>query len=92
LGLMLITTVYIFRGLATPIMRTYINDLTPSNMRATVLSVRSFCIRVTFALMAPVMGWIVDIYSLGQSFLLLGIIVGITTLVASLKLKSLFND
>ena len=92
LGLILITTVYIVRGLATPIMRTYINDLTPSNMRATVLSIRSFCIRVTFALMAPLMGWIVDIYSLGQSFLLLGIIVGITTVVASLKLKSLFND
>ena len=92
LGLILITTVYIVRGLATPIMRTYINDLTPSNMRATVLSIRSFCIRVTFALMAPLMGWIVDVYSLGQSFLLLGIIVGITTLVASLKLKSLFND
>ena len=92
LGLILITTVYIVRGLATPIMRTYINDLTPSNMRATVLSIRSFCIRVTFALMAPLMGWIVDIYSLGQSFLLLGIIVGITSLVASLKLKSLIND
>ena len=92
LGLILITTVYIVRGLATPIMRTYINDLTPSNMRATVLSLRSFCIRVTFALMAPLMGWIVDIYSLGQSFLLLGIIVGITSLAASLKLKSLFND
>ena len=92
LGLILITTVYIVRGLATPIMRTYINDLTPSNMRATVLSIRSFCIRVTFALMAPLMGWIVDIYSLGQSFLLLGIIVGITSLAASLKLKSLFND
>ena len=92
LGLILITTVYIIRGLATPVMRTYINDLTPSNMRATVLSVRSFCIRVTFAVIAPLMGWIADIYTLSQSFLFLGIIVGITSLLASLKLKALSNN
>ena len=92
LGLILITKAYIIRGLATPVMRTYINDITPSNMRATVLSVRSFCIRVTFAIMAPLMGWIADIYTLGQSFLLLGIIVGITSLLASLKLKALSNN
>ena len=92
LGLILITTVYIVRGLATPVMRTYINDITPSNMRATVLSVRSFCIRVTFAIMAPMLGWIADIYTLEQSFLLLGVIVGITSLLASLKLKALSND
>ena len=92
LGLILITTVYVIRGFATPVMRTYINDITPSNMRATVLSVRSFCIRVTFAIIAPLMGWIADIYTLVQSFLLLGIIVGITSLLASLKLKALSND
>ena len=92
LGLILITTVYIIRGLATPVMRTYINDITPSNMRATVLSVRSFCIRVTFAVIAPLMGWIADIYTLFHSFLFLGIIVGITSLLASLKLKALSNN
>ena len=92
LGLILITTVYIVRGLATPVMRTYINELTPSNMRATVLSIRSFCIRVTFAVIAPLMGWIADIYTLFQSFLFLGIIVGITSLIASLKLKALSNN
>ena len=73
-------------------MRTYINDITPSNMRATVLSLRSFCIRVTFAIMAPLMGWIADIYTLEHSFLLLGVIVGITSLLVSLKLKALSND
>lgn len=92
LGLIMITTVYVIRGLATPVMRTYINDITPSNMRATVLSIRSFCIRVTFAIMAPLMGWIADIYTLKQSFLLLAIIVGISGLIASFKLKSLIND
>ena len=70
----MIGIVYLVRGFATPVMRTYINDITPSNIRATVLSIRSFCIRVTFAIMAPLMGWIADIYTLGQSFLLLSLI------------------
>ena len=87
----MITTIYVNRGLATPVMRTYINDITPSNMRATVLSIRSFCIRVTFAIMAPLMGWIADIYTLKQSFLLLAIIVGISGLIASFKLKALLT-
>ena len=38
------------------------------------------------------MGWIADIYTLEQSFLLLGVIVGITSLLAGLKLKTLSND
>ena len=88
----MITTAYIIRGLATPVMRTYINDITPSNIRATVLSVRSFCIRVTFAIVAPLLGWIADIYNLKESFILLGLIVGITSLFASLKLKDLSNN
>jgi MFS family permease len=92
LGLIMIGIVYLFRGLATPVMRTYINDITPSNMRATVLSLRSFCIRATFAAMAPLMGWIADVYSLAESFLLLSLIVGIFGVLASLKLKQLSNN
>ncbi len=92
MGLVMIGIVYLFRGFATPIMRTYINDITPSNMRATVLSIRSFCIRATFAVIAPLMGWIADVYTLSQSFLLLSIIVGICGVLASLKLKQLSNN
>jgi len=91
-GLVMIFIVYLFRGLGTPIMRRYINDITPSNMRATVLSLRSFCVRSTFAIIAPIMGWIADAYSLAQSFLLVGLIVGIIAVIASVKLKRLSDN
>ncbi len=55
---------YIVRGFATPILKGYINRQTFSEMRATVLSIRNFIIRLTFALMAPFIGWLNDAFSL----------------------------
>lgn len=51
---------YLFRGLATPILRNYINESTPSEMRATVLSIRNLIIRLMFAGLGPVLGWQAD--------------------------------
>ena len=91
-GLVLIFIVYILRGLGTPILRTYINNNTPSNIRATVLSIRSFCIRISFAIVAPLIGWIADNYSLAKGFFVVGIIVGVISLLSSIKLKKLINN
>lgn len=55
---------YIVRGFATPILKGYINRQTFSEMRATVLSIRNFIVRLTFALMAPFIGWLNDAFSL----------------------------
>ena len=55
---------YIVRGFATPILKGYINRQTFSEMRATVLSIRNFIIRLTFARMAPFIGWLNDAFSL----------------------------
>ena len=55
---------YIVRGFATPILKGYINRQTFSEMRSTVLSIRNFIIRLTFALMAPFIGWLNDAFSL----------------------------
>ena len=55
---------YIVRGFATPILKGYINQITFSEMRATVLSIRNFVIRLMFAAMAPLVGWLHDLYSL----------------------------
>lgn len=55
---------YIVRGLATPILKGYINRQTFSEMRATVLSIRNFIIRLIFAAMAPFLGWLNDAFSL----------------------------
>ena len=50
------------------------NRYTPSEMRATVMSIRSFIIRGLFASTSPIFGYIADIYSLQQAFFLSGII------------------
>ncbi len=51
---------YGVRGLATPVLRNYINESTPSEIRATVLSLRSLIIRFAFVGMGPFLGWQVD--------------------------------
>ena len=55
---------YIIRGFATPILKGYIYRQTFSEMRATVLSIRNFIIRLIFASMAPFLGWLNDAFSL----------------------------
>ena len=63
-GLFILFIFYIFRGFATPILKGYINQMTFSEMRATVLSIRNFIIRLMFAAIAPFIGWLNDMYSL----------------------------
>lgn len=64
IGLVCLFFFYIVRGFATPILKGYINQITFSEMRATVLSIRNFIIRLMFAAMAPLVGWLHDLYSL----------------------------
>lgn len=55
---------YMVRGIATPVLKDYINGLIESNVRATVLSLRNMFIRVNFAIIGPILGWVTDSYSL----------------------------
>ncbi|MDR1981317.1 MAG: MFS transporter [Tannerellaceae bacterium] len=63
-SLLILLVFYIFRGFATPILKGYVNQITFSDMRATVLSIRNFIIRLIFAVIAPYIGWLNDMYSL----------------------------
>jgi MFS family permease len=71
-GFVLLLGFYMARGLATPTLRYYINKITSSDTRATVLSVRNFIIRALFALLAPLYGLITDRYGLSTALLLAG--------------------
>ncbi len=73
-GLIILYIFYLIRGYATPVLKDYINRVTSSNIRATVLSVRNFVIRLIFALVGPLLGWIKDLYSLPQALTLAGLI------------------
>jgi len=65
---------YAARGIATPVLKDYINRLTTSDIRATVLSVRNFTIRFLFAALGPFLGWYSDKFSLNTALWLAGII------------------
>ena len=88
-GLIFILIIYLLRGIVTPILRNAININTTSNKRATVLSVRSFIIRISFAICAPILGYIAENYSLASSFYILAVVVGFFSLLASFRLSKL---
>lgn len=73
-GLIILYLFYLVRGYATPVLKDYINRITDSGIRATVLSVRNFIIRLLFAITGPLLGWVKDVYSLPQALILAGII------------------
>ncbi len=75
-GLFFVLIIYLLRGLVTPILKNRINQNTCSINRATILSVRSFIIRISFAIVAPFLGYIADAYSLSTAFLILAGIIG----------------
>ena len=85
-GLIFILFIYLLRGLVTPILRNAINENTTSNKRATVLSIRSLIIRISFAISAPILGYIADNYSLVISFYGLAIVVGFFSILSAIKL------
>jgi hypothetical protein len=73
-GLIILYLFYLVRGYATPVLKDYINRITASHIRATVLSVRNFIIRLLFALTGPLLGWVKDIYTLPKALMLAGFI------------------
>ena len=65
---------YLIRGVATPVLKDYVNMNTPSDIRATVLSVRNFVIRMIFVVLAPAIGFFTDLYSYQWAFVIVGTI------------------
>ncbi|MCX6280695.1 MAG: MFS transporter [Bacteroidetes bacterium] len=76
-GLIFLLIFYLARGLATVTLRNYINIITSSDIRATVLSVRNFIIRLIFVITGPLFGWITDHYGLRTAIFSAGTIFGL---------------
>lgn len=72
---------YVVRGIATPVLKDYINRITTSDIRATVLSVRNFLIRILFSILGPFIGYFADLYSLRQALALAGVIFLVCSLI-----------
>jgi len=70
---------YFVRGIATPALKNYINQIVPtSQIRATVMSIRSLIIRLFYALLGPLFGWISDTINLKTALLMAGFTVTVT--------------
>jgi MFS family permease len=64
---------YFARGLATPVLKEYINKITVSEIRATVLSIRSLLLRLLYSILGPLFGWISDVINLSTALIMGGI-------------------
>lgn len=79
------------RGFSKVVMADYINKLTKSNIRATVLSIYNMFKQLAYALIIPIAGYIADVYSLLQALTVLGIttfVVGIIMIIVLIKTKT----
>ena len=63
-GIIFIMSIYLVRGLASPIVLNIINQQISSSARATILSINSLVFRLAFAIVAPVIGAISSRYDL----------------------------
>lgn len=82
-GLVFLFMFYAVRGVATPVLRNQINEITPSDRRATVLSVRSLIIRLSFSVLGPVLGWHADFAGLPTSLMFAGLFFVLSGVVAA---------
>ncbi len=59
-------------GISVPLLTGYINRVVESGIRATVLSVSSMCGSLSYVVLSPIFGRLVDIYSLSLAHVALG--------------------
>jgi len=79
---------YLLRGIATPVLKDYVNMNTPSDIRATVLSVRNFVIRAVFIVAAPAIGFLTDGFGYPFAFMAIGVLFFILSFMLLLKKES----
>ena len=89
-SLLFILLIYLIRGIVTPLLRNYINIEISSEKRATVLSIRSFFIRIAFASTAPLFAYFAENTSINYVFYLLSIIIMFFGFLSVYKLSRLY--
>jgi len=85
-GIVLLFGFYMVRGIATPVLKDLINQYTDSKVRATILSVRNFEIRIIFAAIGPALGYLTDTFSLQTALMVAGITYFIAAMLSILPL------
>jgi MFS family permease len=74
-GLLFISLCYLVRGIRIPIQRAHIQEHSPSNIRASIMSIHSLVFRVLFVIYSPILGYLATKHSVQIAFLITGIMV-----------------
>ncbi|MFT4304985.1 MAG: MFS transporter, partial [Candidatus Woesearchaeota archaeon] len=90
----LIAIIFVFihsflAGVAGILANNEINKETKSHNRATVLSILNFLQKMIYAIVAPFIGYITDIYTLEITFLMIGILLTIYFIILLFNFKKL---
>lgn len=85
-GIAILLLFYGVRGYATPVLKDFTNQQCGSEIRATVLSIRSLIIRTSFALLGPAIGYVSRIYSLSTALIFAGCLLLLLSIPAGIYL------
>lgn len=77
---------HVVRGYATPILKDLIQHNAAPEIRATILSLRGLLIRLSFAIIGPIIGYTSGVYSLQMAAAGIGIIFLTIALIAAFKI------
>ena len=83
------------RGFSKVVFTDYINKIIPSETRATILSLKNMTGKLIYALIIPFIGWFIDLYSLLNALVMLGIIsliIGSVVFIFFMKKSNLINS
>jgi MFS family permease len=73
-GFLFIFIQSISSGYFNPVLEDYINSRIPSKRRATVLSIKNMVHSLSYAIISPLLGYFIDLYSLQTALLGMGIV------------------
>jgi MFS family permease len=73
LGFLFIFIQSISSGYFSPVLEDYVNSRIPSSKRATILSIKNMMHSLSYAIISPLLGYFIDLYSLQAALLGMGI-------------------
>ncbi len=74
-------------GFSSPIFSEFIHEMTTKDRRATVISISGLLTRLVFTLVAPLIGYITDVFSVQEALLLGAVILVVSGSISILSLK-----
>jgi MFS family permease len=80
---------FFVRGVHIPILQNYVNEKVESDIRATVFSVKSFVQQLIYMIFGPLIGVMMDVYSLQTALYFSALLYGVLSLVIVLRMLKL---